>query len=396
PTTRAPAAAPAADAEIRRAVTPTTRAPAAAPAGGTDGPGGGQVPAEPPVGRAAGRGRSPVGRAGHRVGDPVGVADGLRRRLADEIATCLSGPHAGTVHGLDAYVGWHGAQEAAACPARYRAGGEEGWGFPGWSAPLAAAAAGRAALDHHLNVHDRSVAGGLGAEPPCPAPVEAVRAWMRAMATAADCGVGDWVAERIAQRDDATVAATAAGAARWLGGFVRVMGWPLPPRLRLLSAVRGAESRPLRWRVPGLPAEATVTVAAGADARLGKVAGSGDFALVVHRVTAGDDGRVHDRAAFEAAAGALAIGIVPAAIFVTAADTGERLRVPVDAAVLDRGAELIAGVVRQRVAATERGFDPADATPSAACRHCPLVADCPPGQEWLAGPGRWRGGLPVV
>jgi hypothetical protein len=338
----------------------------------------------------------PSGRWG-RVGDSVGAADGLRRRVADEVGELVrvGVGHGERLAGVQIHVGWFAAQEAAACPARFRAQGEEGWGFPGWSAPLAAAAVGRAALDRHLEVHG---GGPLGptAEPPRPAPLEAVRAWMRAMAATPDCAVGDWVADRIAQRDDAALAATAAVATRWLAGFVRVLGWPLPLRLRLLSATRGADSRPLRWRAPTVAKPACVTVASGADARLGRVAGSGDFALVVHRVSAGDDGRVHDRAAFEAAAGALAIGIVPAAVVVTAGDTGERLRVPVDPALLERGAGLVAGVVRQRALAAERGFDPADATPSPSCRHCPLVADCAPGRDWLAGPGRWRGGLPVL
>jgi hypothetical protein len=311
--------------------------------------------------------------------DPVGAADALRRRLADEIAELANA--CGEI-----YLGWFAAQDAEACPARFRAQGEEGWGFPGWSAPLASAAAGKAALDRHLEIDDGSL----------PAPLEAVRAWMRAMATKPDCSVGDWVADRMAHRDDAALAATAAGAARWLAGFVRVLGWPLPPRLRLLSAVRGADSRPLRWRPPGMPKTAAVTVASGADARLGRVAGAGDFALVVHRVAAGDDGRVHDRAAFEAVAGALAIGIVPASVVVTAGDTGERLRVPTAPSLLDRGATLVAGVVRQRAVAVERGFDAADASPSPGCRHCPLVGDCGPGRDWLAGPGRWRGGLPAV
>jgi hypothetical protein len=398
--------------------------------------------------------------------------------LATDLAEAAGAAEACGASG-QVYVSWFAAQEADACPARFRAQGEEGWGFPGWSAPLAAASVGRAALDRHLEIHDGSrsplgTAGALGpnGEPPRPAPLEAVRAWMRAMAATPDCGVGDWVADRIAHRDDATLAATAAGAARWLAGFVRVLGWPLPPRLRLLSAVRGAESRPLRWRAPQPPAASKtpgagggadpcsasdsspgggadpcsasdsspgggadpcsasdsspgdgrsaggssggdagrrtgggggragggggVIVASGADARLGRVTGSGDFALVVHRVAAGDDGRVHDRAAFEAVAGALAIGIVPAAVVVTAGDTGERLRVPTDAALLDRGAALVTGVVRQRAIATERGFDAADASPSPGCRHCPLIGDCAPGRDWLAGPGRWRGGLPVL
>jgi hypothetical protein len=346
---------------------------------------------------------------GSGVGDPVGAADALRRRLAAEIADIAGADVDAAVGGGQVHVGWFAAQEAEACPARFRARGEEGWGFPGWSAPLAAAAVGRAALDRHLDVHDgaRSPLGPTD-DPPRPAPLEAVRAWMRSMAATPDCGVGDWVADRIAHRDDAALAATAAGATRWLAGFVRVLGWPLPPRLRLLSAVRGAESRPLRWRAPQAPGAhgasgaaagakaGSVTMASGADARLGRVAGSGNFALVVHRVAAGDDGRVHDRAAFEAVAGALAIGIVPAAVVVTSGDTGERLRVPTDERLLDRGAALVAGVVRQRAVAAERGFDAADASPSPGCRHCPLIGDCGPGRDWLAGPGRWRGGLPVM
>jgi hypothetical protein len=341
--------------------------------------------------------------------DPVGTADRLRRGLAERLGEILadgpaeSGDDRATGRATDkvaaeaaaggakVYVSWYPAQEADACPARYRAQGEEGWGFPGWSAPLASASIGRAALDHHLDAHDR---GPLGPSvvPPRPAPLEAVRAWMRAMATVADCPVGEWVAERITQRDDAAVAAAAAGATRWLAGFVRVLGWPLPDRLRVLSSVRGPGSRPLRWHAPRLP----VTVAAGADARLGRVTGSGEFALVVHRVTGGHDERLRDRAAFEAAAGALAIGVTPEAVVITAGDTGERVRVVVEPALLDRGADLVAGVVRQRAVAVERGFDAADASPSPGCRHCPQLGGCTPGRDWLAGPGRWRGGLPVL
>jgi hypothetical protein len=321
--------------------------------------------------------------------DPVGTADRLRGHVTNRLAQLLDGV---TVSGK-IHVSWYPAQEAATCPARYRARGVEGWGFPGWSAPLAAAAIGRAALARHLDTHDRSPLGP-SLDPPLPAPVEAVRAWMRAMAIAADCTVGDWAAERMGERDDAALAAAAAGATRWLAGFVRVLGWPLPDRLHLLGPVRGTSDRPLRWSPRG--ADVPVTVAPGADARLGRVTGSGAFALVVHRVTAGDDERLHDRAAFEAAAGALAIGIVPAAVVLTAGDTGECLRVPVAPHLLDRGADLVAGVVRQRVIAVERSFDPNDAAPSPACRPCPLAGDCGPGRDWLAGPGRGRGGLPVL
>jgi hypothetical protein len=86
---------------------------------------------------------------------------------------------------------------------------------------------------------------------------------------------------------------------------------------------------------------------------------------------------------------------VPASVLVTAGDTGERVRVPVDDALLTAGVELITGVVRQRVEATARGADEADAVPSPTCRRCSVLDGCGPGRTWLAGPGRWRGGLPV-
>jgi hypothetical protein len=139
-----------------------------------------------------------------------------------------------------------------------------------------------------------------------------------------------------------------------------------------------------------------VTVASGADARLGRVTGAGGFVLVVHRVTSGDDGALRDRAAFEAAAGGLAIGVAPGSVLVTAGDTGDRVTVPVDDRLLALGTERIVAVVAERVAAVERGFDPGDATPSAACRHCDHLADCPPGGAWVRGAGRWQGGLPVM
>jgi hypothetical protein len=92
----------------------------------------------------------------------------------------------------------------------------------------------------------------------------------------------------------------------------------------------------------------------------------------------------------------LAIGVVPGSVLITAGDTGERVTVPVDDDLLVLGAERVVAVVEQRVVAVERGFDPADATPSGVCRHCDRLADCPPGQAWTRVAERWRGGLPVV
>jgi hypothetical protein len=330
--------------------------------------------------------------------DPVGAADRLRTETSRRIVDALAGaPSPGAV--TDVYVSWVAARDAATCPARYRGQGEHGWGFPGWSPPLAGGACGRAALAHHIAQADRA-----GRPPTLPKPLDAIRSWMRALRTrggAGDsrtppverAGVGDWICEVWDAGDSATLAAVAAVAGRWLAGFVRVLGWPLPPRLTLVNAPGPAAVSSLWWR-PGRPSP--VTVACGADARLGPVTGAGGFALVVHRMATGDDGALRDRAAFEAAAGALAIGVVPGSVLLTGGDTGERVTVPVDDDLLTLGADRIVAVVAERVIAVERGFDPADATPSGACRHCDHVADCPPGQAWMRVAERWRSGLPVL
>lgn len=331
-----------------------------------------------------------------RTADPVGAADRLRLEARGRIAEALAAAPPGAVD--DVYVGWVAAHGAATCPARYRGEGEHGWSFPGWSPPLAAGACGRAALVHHVALADRT-----GRAPALPMPLDAIRAWMRAIRTGGEAGaggppaaerssVGDWICDVWEAGDSATLAAVAAHAGRWLAGFVRVLGWPLPPQLTLVGP--GPTAAPaLRWR----PAkDSPVTVACGADARLGRVTGAGGFALVVHRVVSGDDGALRDRAAFEAAAGALAIGVVPGSVLITAGDTGERVTVPVDDDVLTLGAQRIVAVVAERAAAVERGFDPSDGTPSAACRHCDHRADCPPGEAWMRGAGRWQGGLPAM
>jgi hypothetical protein len=311
--------------------------------------------------------------------DAVGAADRLRRDVAAELAGIDALPP-GRLH-----VGWWAALAAAACPAAYRAEGEHGWGFPGWSPATAAGAVARAALDRH---RDEAPPGAP------PRPLELVRSWIRtARDTSAD-GAAGWVAERREEGDGAALAATAAAASRWLAGFLRVLGWPLPPDLALLNVARdGPAPTSPSWRPRDVPG---VSVASGADARLGRVSGAGHFALVVHRPAGGDDGAVRLRATVEAATGALTRGIAPEAVLVTTGDTGERLRLDVDAAVLDGGGHLLVEAVRQRAAAAERGFDPVDATPSTRCRRCDHVAGCPAGRAWLAGPGRWRDGLPAL
>lgn len=314
--------------------------------------------------------------------DAVGAADRLRTSLTGTIDALLAGA---TAPPGPVYVGWAAAAETASCPARYRALGEDAWGFPGWSAPTAAGAVARAALDLHL---DQATFGSC----PLPDPVEAVRHWVRTAAHPGARGVAGWVGERRDESDAATLTAVAAAAGRWLAGFVRVLGWPLPEGLTLLNVTRddGAAAAAKWWPRPGSP----VSVGLGADARLGRITGAGGHTLIVHRPAAADDREVHRRAAVEAAAGALAQRVAPAAVIVTAGDTGERSRVEVDEPLLAAGAELLAGVVRQRVVAVDRGHDPADATPSPRCRHCHLADDCPPGAAWLTGPGRWHGGLP--
>jgi hypothetical protein len=333
-----------------------------------------------------------------RASDPVGTADRLRTEAGTQIAEALTGaPSPGAVG--DVYVGWIAAREAATCAARYRGEGERGWGFPGWSPPLAGGACGRAALAHHIAEADRA-----GRPATLPMPLDAIRVWMRALRALGETGdgrpppversgVGEWVCEVWEARDSATLAAVAALAGRWLAGFVRVLGWPLPRGLTLLNAPGPAAVSTLRWR----PDKASpVTVACGADARLGRVTGAGGFALVVHRVTTGDDDALRDRAAFDAAAATLAIGVAPDSVLTTAGDTGERVTVPVDDDLLALGTERIVAVVAQRVVAVERGFDPTDATPSGVCRHCDHLADCPPGEAWMRVADRWRGGLPVL
>ncbi|HEX5367435.1 MAG TPA: hypothetical protein VFW63_12330 [Acidimicrobiales bacterium] len=318
--------------------------------------------------------------------DAATVAERLAGHLAATVTAMVAAAPAPVA---PVYVSWGAAAEVATCPPRYRAAGEAGWRFPGWAPATAGAAAGRAALDHHLQA-TTPPAG----PPPLPAPLEAVRSWMRSGTAVGAPGVAGWVAELRVRGDGTTMAATAATAARWLAGFVRLWGWPLPSRLALLNVPRegGAGGAPRWWPARRSP----VSVASGADARLGRPGRTGDLSLVVHRPSSGGDRDVHRRAAYEAAAGALALRVAPEAVVVSGGDTGERVRVVVDDDLLAAGAEMIAAVVRARVTALTAGFDPGDARPSVLCRWCEEAGRCPAGAAWLAGPGRWHAGLPVL
>ncbi len=314
--------------------------------------------------------------------DAVGAADRLQATVATAVDEALAEAAVppGSVH-----VTWVAALDVAACPARYRGQGEAGWGFPGWSPATAAGAIGRAALDLHL--------AEVGPGPDhLPSPVEAVRRWIRTAGAAGAPGVAGWVGDLRAAGGGAALAAAAGAAGRWLAGFVRVLGWPLPAGSALLNVARDGAPAPRWWPRRGSP----VSVGSGADARIGRITGAGGHTLVVHRPAAPDDGDIVRRAAVEAAAGALVHRVAPASVVITAGDTGERARLDVDEALLATGGELLVSVVRQRVVATERGFDPADAVASRQCRWCEHAGSCPPGRTWLAGPGRWRGGLPAL
>ena len=325
--------------------------------------------------------------------DAVGAADRLAAAVTEATDAALA---SATAPPGPVFVGWVAATDAASCPARYRAQGEDGWGFPGWSPATAAGAIARAALDRHLDEAGGAALRAAGGPMPLPDPVEAVRDWMRSAAADAR-GVTGWVGERRSEGDGATLAAAAASAGRWLAGFVRVLGWPLPDRTTLLNVSRDDGGGAAKW----WPRKGSaVSVGSGADARIGRVTGTGEHVLVVHRPSAGDDRDLHRRAAVEAAAGALAHRVAPAAVLLTAGDMGERSRVIVDEDLLQAGGAMIAEVVRQRVVAVDRAYDVADATPSPMCRWCDLRQECPPGTAWLSGDGhgggRWRGGLPVL
>lgn len=232
-----------------------------------------------------------------------------------------------------------------------------------------------------------------------------------------DTRLADWIVGLAQANDRASLAATAATASRWLAGFLRVVGWPLPDGLAVVTddpddphGRRWQKTYRPRSSHSGYPGEQhgarssnrnasadPVTIASSPDAVLGKVTASGGYGLLVHRPAIPHDAVLVDRAAVEAVAAGLVTGVMPAQVVVTAGDTGETLRFPVDETLIARGSQLIVDVVRQRVTATgDDAHDAADATPSTACHHCPGLDRCQPGQTWLAGPGRWRDGLPSL
>jgi len=325
-----------------------------------------------------------------RRGEAVGWADGVRTDVAGRIEELVEGLASDADPGA-VYVGWFAAAEVAGCPARFRAGGVDGWDFPGWSPQSAAASVGRSALARCV---DRSSE--------LPDPLGTVKAWMRDVRSSPTSYVAEWVTHLSQTGDRIGLAATAALAARWIAGFVRVVGWPFPEKLALVvddpdspSARRG----PPPWRPRLSTRRVPVSVASKPDAIAGTVAPSGRFDVMFHRPNSRDDLALAERAAFEATAASLAIGIVPAHVVLSAADTGERLRFPVNDPLLTRGADQVVEVIRHRLRAAEplapgtTEFD--DATPGPACRYCPTADDCGPGQQWLARPRR-HNGLPVV
>lgn len=303
----------------------------------------------------------------------------------------------------DLYISQVAAGDVAGCPARYRALGEEGWGFPGWSPPLAAGSVARTALAHHLWLHSPPPQSDQPGPVPLLDPVRCVRAWMKDTFQArSQSPVGDWLkAVREEAGGTAILAATTARSSRWLGGFLRLWGWPLPSSMRLLSD-DASNPTALRWqkrsRLGG--SARGVTVAGSPDALLGSVASDAGYGLVIHRSGSPSQDGLLGRAAFEVTAASLSAGEAPAAVRFSLGDTGQQLNVPVDDDLLARGVGLIVAVVQQRVAAMaplERSnANWIDAAPSPGCRHCPFATDCEPGQRWLAGPGRWQGGLPAA
>lgn len=295
------------------------------------------------------------------------------RELAEWLVPLARGAFERAGAGLpqDVRVGWYDAIDASRCAAGFREGVAAGGTWQGWSPPLAARSIGRAALAGHLANGDAA----------CPEPLELVRAHVRQVRRTPTRSVEEWLADP--HLTEAELRLAGAFATRWVSSFLRMAGWPLPPRCSL------EEVRP--FRAP------PVTAAASIDATVGKVTVEGTHDLWVLITSSGRGmSMLHDRACIDTAAATLGRGIAPAALVLLCADTGERIRVPADRDTLARGVELLAAAVRELRVATDRGYDESDATPGAHCSTCDVRAVCAPGTQWLEAPGRRRGGLPVL
>jgi hypothetical protein len=295
------------------------------------------------------------------------------RELAEWLVPLARGSFERAATGLPqkVRVGWYDAIDASRCPAGYREGVAEGGTWQGWAPHLAARSIGRAALTAYVE----SGATEL------PQPLDLVRAHVRQVRHAPARNVDDWLADP--QLPDAERRLAGSLATRWLSSFLRMTGWPLPARLSL------DDVRPFRHDL--------VTAAASIDATAGKVTVDGTHELWVLITSSGRGVSVlRDRACVDAAAATLGRGIAPAAFVLLCADTGERLRLPIERDELARGVELLTIAVRELRGAATRGWDESDAIPGEHCPTCHVLGRCPPGERHLDAPGRRRGGLPVL
>ena len=208
----------------------------------------------------------PAPPAGGAPGErDVGAADLVTARSPAAVDAALAAPRRG-----DVYIGWVAAAEVP--PARPGTGRRGRVGVP----RLVARPRPRPPSGGPPSTTTCTPPTRRPGEPPAALPpLEAVRAWMREAAGRRRPG------RRLGRRpaadgDAAALAATAAAATRWLAGFVRVLGWPLPDGLTLLNvAPRRRASGPAPGGGP--PRARPSRWPRGADARLGRVTGPGDF-----------------------------------------------------------------------------------------------------------------------
>jgi hypothetical protein len=307
------------------------------------------------------------------------VSAGAGRERAERLLALAAGAVERATGGLDEpmRVSWYDALDADRCPAEYRGRlAELGGDWEGWSPVIAARSVARAALLTYLE--SPPPPGGVHRRPD---PLTIVRDQIAMARTNPVRSVDEWLAD--ATTTDHERRATAARATRWLTALLRMIGWPLPPRTSLDDGPR--------WRA------GSVTVVASLDATSGRVTAAGEHEGLVLVTSSGRGvAALRDRACVEAAAMTLGRGIAPAAVVVLTADAGDRICVAASDDALARGLDLIVAAVRERVTARSVGYDEADTRPGQHCRTCARADRCPPGQAWLAGPGRRRKGLPVL